>query len=137
MCFRSVRVIASSTRCRSFTRSGLTAGTLIPLVSGARLVMYTSPLHFKVVPEMVREKRCSVMFGTSTFLHHYARHARADDFKTMKIVVAGAEKLADSVRKPGANVSASTFWKAMASPKPRRFWRSTCLARIARVRSDA
>jgi acyl-[acyl-carrier-protein]-phospholipid O-acyltransferase/long-chain-fatty-acid--[acyl-carrier-protein] ligase len=81
-----------------FHSLGLTAGTLIPLVSGARLVMYTSPLHFKVVPEMVREKRCSVMFGTSTFLHHYARHAQADDFKTMKIVVAGAEKLADSVR---------------------------------------
>jgi len=81
-----------------FHSLGLTAGTLIPLVSGARLVMYTSPLHFKVVPEIVREKRCSVMFGTSTFLHHYARHAQADDFKTMKIVVAGAEKLADSVR---------------------------------------
>ncbi len=81
-----------------FHSLGLTAGTLIPLVSGARLVMYTSPLHFKVIPELVREKGCTVMFGTSTFLHHYARHAGADDFKTMKIVVAGAEKLADSVR---------------------------------------
>ena len=81
-----------------FHSLGLTAGTLIPLVSGARLVMYTSPLHFKVIPELVREKGCTVMFGTSTFLHHYARHAGADDFKTMKIVVAGAEKLSDSVR---------------------------------------
>lgn len=81
-----------------FHSFGLTAGTLIPLVSGARLVMYTSPLHFKVIPELVREKRCTVMFGTSTFLHHYARHAGADDFRSMKIVVAGAEKLADSVR---------------------------------------
>jgi len=81
-----------------FHSLGLTAGTLIPLVSGARLVMYTSPLHFKAIPELVRDKRCTVMFGTSTFLHHYARHAGADDFKTMKIVVAGAEKLADSVR---------------------------------------
>ncbi|OYY93317.1 MAG: hypothetical protein B7Y41_11070 [Hydrogenophilales bacterium 28-61-23] len=82
-----------------FHSLGLTAGTLIPLVSGARLVLYTSPLHFKAIPELVRDKGCTVMFGTSTFLHHYARHAEADDFKTMKIVVAGAEKLADSVRK--------------------------------------
>lgn len=82
-----------------FHSMGLTAGTLIALISGARLVIYTSPLHFKVIPQLVREKRCSVMFGTSTFLHHYARHAEADDFRSMKIVVAGAEKLADSVRK--------------------------------------
>jgi acyl-[acyl-carrier-protein]-phospholipid O-acyltransferase/long-chain-fatty-acid--[acyl-carrier-protein] ligase len=81
-----------------FHSLGLTAGTLIPLVSGARLVLYVSPLHFKAIPELVREKGCTVMFGTSTFLHHYARHAGADDFKTMKIVVVGAEKLADSVR---------------------------------------
>jgi hypothetical protein len=57
----------------------------------------TSNLPLTIPPE-VREKRCSVMFGTSTFLHHYARHAQADDFKSMRIVVAGAEKLADSVR---------------------------------------
>jgi acyl-[acyl-carrier-protein]-phospholipid O-acyltransferase/long-chain-fatty-acid--[acyl-carrier-protein] ligase len=82
-----------------FHSFGLTAGTLIALVSGARLVLYTSPLHFKVIPELVREKRCTVMFGTSTFLHHYARNAGAEDFKSMKIVVAGAEKLAESVRK--------------------------------------
>ncbi len=82
-----------------FHSFGLTAGTLIPLVSGARLVLYTSPLHFKTIPELARSRRCSVMFGTSTFLHHYARNAETDDFKTMKIVVAGAEKLADSVRR--------------------------------------
>jgi acyl-[acyl-carrier-protein]-phospholipid O-acyltransferase/long-chain-fatty-acid--[acyl-carrier-protein] ligase len=81
-----------------FHSFGLTAGTLLPLVSGARLMMYTSPLHFKTIPELARDKRCTVMFGTSTFLHHYARNAGPDDFKTMKIVVAGAEKLADSVR---------------------------------------
>ncbi len=82
-----------------FHSFGLTAGTLIPLVSGARLVLYTSPLHFKAIPELVRDKRCTVMFGTSTFLHHYARNARADDFKSMEIIVAGAERLAESVRK--------------------------------------
>mgnify|MGYP001811172672 FL=1 len=38
-----------------FHSLGLTAGTLIAMVSGARLVIYTSPLHFKVVPELVRE----------------------------------------------------------------------------------
>ena len=81
-----------------FHSFGLTAGTLLPMISGARLVLYTSPLHFKVIPELVREKRCTVLFGTSAFFNHYARNAEADAFKTLKYVVAGAEKLADTVR---------------------------------------
>lgn len=81
-----------------FHSFGLTAGTLIPMVCGARLVIYTSPLHFKVIPQLVREKRCTVLFGTSTFFNHYARNAEPDDLKSLKYVVAGAEKLAETVR---------------------------------------
>lgn len=81
-----------------FHSFGLTAGTLLPLVSGARLVLYTSPLHYKVIPQIIREKGCNTLFSTSTFLHHYARHASPEDVKSLKYVVAGAEKLAEPVR---------------------------------------
>jgi len=81
-----------------FHSFGLTAGTLIPLVCGARLILYTSPLHFKIIPQLVREKRCTVMFGTGTFFNHYARNADPGDMASLKYVVAGAEKLGETVR---------------------------------------
>lgn len=77
---------------------GLTAGTLLPMVCGARLMLYTTPLHYKAIPGLIRDKACTVLFSTSTFLNHYARNARDDDLLSLKTVVAGAEKLAEPVR---------------------------------------
>jgi acyl-[acyl-carrier-protein]-phospholipid O-acyltransferase/long-chain-fatty-acid--[acyl-carrier-protein] ligase len=81
-----------------FHSFGLTAGTLLPMLTGAKLMLYVSPLHFKVIPEMIREKSSTIIFGTSTFLMHYARHGGREDFRSLRYVVAGAEKLAEPVR---------------------------------------
>jgi acyl-[acyl-carrier-protein]-phospholipid O-acyltransferase / long-chain-fatty-acid--[acyl-carrier-protein] ligase len=77
---------------------GLTAGALLPLLSGMKSVLHPSPLQTKIIPKRVEETGATILFATDTFLNQYIRACQGNELGKLRFAVCGAERVRDETR---------------------------------------
>ena len=80
-----------------FHSFGLVGCLWYPLLTHVRATYHPNPLDAQTVIDIVRRNRSTLIWGTPTFLQLYQRRARPEDFATLRVVLAGGEKLKDSL----------------------------------------
>lgn len=84
-----------------FHAFGLTVTTLLPLLEAIPVVFHPDPTDARGVGRLVAKHRITFLCGTPTFLGMYTRNRKLHPlmFESLRLVVAGAERLPDDVRK--------------------------------------
>lgn len=84
-----------------FHSFGLTVTTLLPLCEGVPMASVADPTDSVAIGKMVARYNATILFATPTFLRLYTLNKKLDPlmFASLRMVVAGAEKLKPEIRK--------------------------------------
>jgi acyl-[acyl-carrier-protein]-phospholipid O-acyltransferase/long-chain-fatty-acid--[acyl-carrier-protein] ligase len=77
---------------------GLTVNLWVPFYYGMTMVTYANPLDFQTISKIARDERPTVMVGTPSFFWGYLNKSEPGDFKSLRLMVAGADKCPDALR---------------------------------------
>lgn len=82
-----------------FHSFGQTAHLWLPIWCGMTVVTYANPLDFKGVNDAVREEKVTIFAGTPSFFWGYLSKSNPGDYESCRIILAGADKCPDALRK--------------------------------------
>jgi len=77
---------------------GLTVNLWVSFCYGMTMVTYANPLDFQTVSTIAREEKPTIMVGTPSFFWGYLNKSEPGDFKSLRLMVAGADKCPDALR---------------------------------------
>jgi len=82
-----------------FHSFGFTITMWYPMIRGCGLVTTPSPLDTRAMVDSIREEGVTVLVGAPTFLRPLLKRAKPSDLRSLDIVVSGAEKLPEDLRR--------------------------------------
>jgi acyl-[acyl-carrier-protein]-phospholipid O-acyltransferase/long-chain-fatty-acid--[acyl-carrier-protein] ligase len=77
---------------------GLTVNLWVTFYHGMTMVSYANPLDFQTISKIAREEKPTIMVGTPSFFWGYLNKSEPGDYKSLRLMVAGADKCPDSLR---------------------------------------
>jgi len=70
----------------------------VPITVGSAVVAHANPLDYKKIVDSIKKYKITIMIGTPAFFYGYLRRSRPGDFSSVRIAVAGADKLTVHLR---------------------------------------
>ncbi len=83
-----------------FHAFGITVTTFLPLIEGIKCVAHPDPTDGVGLGKLISKYKATIMCGTSTFFRLYTKNSKVHPlmFESLRLTVAGAEKLREDVR---------------------------------------
>ena len=80
-----------------FHSFGFTATLWFPMISGVGACYHANPMDAKTIGEMAARYRATLLMATPTFYAAYTRKCTREQFASLRLALAGAEKLREPV----------------------------------------
>ncbi len=88
-----------------FHSFGFTTGYWMPLAIACKVVYVVSPLDAATVGNAIEKYGLTIFLATPTFMQAYMKRCRAEQFKSVRLAIVGAEKLRRDIAERFAGVT--------------------------------
>jgi acyl-[acyl-carrier-protein]-phospholipid O-acyltransferase/long-chain-fatty-acid--[acyl-carrier-protein] ligase len=86
-----------------FHTIGLNMLMLMPILQGMYSFLYINPLHAHTIPKLFYELGVTMVVASDTFANAWAREGHPQDFSTLRILLAGSERIKEKTHEKFLN----------------------------------